>query len=94
MIQIKRHQKQSINVELQEDAIIYRPICELNNNSSYNDWEKVDFEIAIVGSSCVHNKIMKKKFKKGSIYLNSGGPVSSDPIFIQSLSGTNSITIK
>ncbi len=94
LIQIKRHRTQKINIELQEDIIIYRPICELNNNSNYDDWQRVDFEIAIVGTSCVHNKIVKKKFKKRAIYLNSGGPVSSDPIFIQKLLNVDSIIIK
>ena len=94
LIQIKRHQKQNINIKLNEDLTIYRAICDLNNNSIYNDWEKVEFKIAIVGSSCVHNKIIKKQFKKGSVYLKSGGPISSDPIFVQGLSSRKSIIIK
>lgn len=94
LIQIARHRTQTINIVSMEDIVIYRPVCELNNNSTYDDWESVDYEIAIVGISCVHNKIFKKKFEKGSISLVSGGPISSDPVFIQNLSNLKSITIK
>jgi len=89
LIRIKRHQKQDIKIEIKKDLIIYRPICEKNDNSNYNDWEKVDFEISIIGSSCAHKKIVKKKFKKGYINLSPGGPVASDPIFIEGLSTLN-----
>jgi len=91
LIRIKRHQVKDIKIEIKEDAIIYRPICEKNNNSNYNDWEKVDFEIAIIGTNCVHKKIVKKKFKKGYINLSPGGPISSDPIFIEGLLSLDSI---
>ena len=74
--------------------IIYRPICEANNNLNYKDWEKVNFEIMIIGLTCVHQKIVKKSFKKGNIILNSGGPVASDPIFIEGLSSLEKIFIK
>ena len=94
LIRIERHQKQDIKIEIKEDFTIYRPICEKNDNSKYNDWEKVDFEIAIIGRSCAHKKIVKKKFKKGSISLSSGGPISTDPIFIEGLSTFDSIIFK
>jgi len=91
LIRIKRHQTQDIKIEIKEDSIIYRPICEKNNNLNYNDWEKVDFEIAIIGDTCAHKKIVKKKFKKGYINLSPGGPTASDPIFIEGLSSKESI---
>jgi len=94
LIRIYRHQKQDIKIEIKEDFIIYRPICEKNDNSNYNDLKKVDFEIAIIGGNCVHKKIVKKKFKKGYISLSSGGPIASDPIFIEGLSALDSITFK
>ena len=94
LIRIKRHQKQDIKIEIKEDLIIYRPICEKNDNSNYKNWEKVDFEIAIIGGTCAHKKIVKKKFKKGYISLSSGGPIASDPIFVEGLSTLGSIIFK
>ena len=70
LIRIKRHQEKDIKIKIKEDLIIYRPICEKNDNSIYNDWEKVNYEIAIIGGTCAHKKIVKKKFKKGYILRN------------------------
>tara|TARA_B100000780_G_scaffold263462_1_gene217366 strand:- start:172 stop:771 length:600 start_codon:yes stop_codon:yes gene_type:complete len=94
LIEINRHQQKDINIHVDENVIIYRPICEANNNLNYKSWEKVNFEIMIIGQTCVHQKIVKKSFKKGSINLNSGGPVASDPIFIEGLSSLEKIFIK
>ena len=94
LIRIKRHQEKDIKIKIKEDLIIYRPICEKNDNSIYNDWEKVNYEIAIIGGTCAHKKIVKKKFKKGYISLNPGGPITSDPIFIEGLSTLDSIIFK
>jgi hypothetical protein len=94
LIRIKRHQEKDIKIKIKEDLIIYRPICEKNDNSIYNDWEKVNYEIAIIGGTCAHKKIVKKKFKKGYISLNPGGPIASDPIFIEGLSTLDSIIFK
>ena len=91
---IKRHQEKDIKIKIKEDLIIYRPICEKNDNSIYNDWEKVNYEIAIIGGTCAHKKIVKKKFKKGYISLSSGGPIASDPIFVEGLSTLGSIIFK
>jgi hypothetical protein len=79
-----RHSIKDIRINFLNDVEIYRAICKMNDNSMYSDWEIADFTVAIVGSwdSCVHNKIVKKKFKKGEVILKSGGPQSSDPIFI------------
>ena len=94
LIRIKRHQEQDIKIEIKEDLIIYRPICKKNDNSNYKNWEKVDFEIAIIGITCAHKKIVKKKFKKGYISLSPGGPIASDPIFVEGLSTLDSIIFK
>jgi len=77
-----RHSKKNISINFLYDVVIYRPICELNDNSDYKDWEIADFTVAIIGYSCVHIKVVKKKFKKGTTIFKSGGPISSDPIFI------------
>ena len=94
LIRINRHRQLDINIHVDENVVIYRPICEVNNNLKYKDWEKVSFEIMIIGQTCVHQKIVKKSFKKGNINLNSGGPVAADPIFIEGLSSLTKVIFK
>tara|TARA_B110000495_G_C22832920_1_gene485903 strand:- start:80 stop:643 length:564 start_codon:yes stop_codon:yes gene_type:complete len=77
-----RHSTKNIRINFINDVEIYRAICKKNHNNNYNNWEIADFTIAIVGTSCVHNKIVKKKFKKGEVVIKAGGPIASDPIFI------------
>jgi hypothetical protein len=77
-----RHAKKIIHINFLNDIEIYRAICKLNDNSDYQSWEIADFTVAIIGGSCVHNKVLKKKYKKGKVIIKSGGPISSDPIFI------------
>ena len=88
LIQLPRHYQKSINISSSIDIVIYRAVCKKNKNNIYSNWKNVDFEIKIIGSSCVHSKLKKKKFNKGKIKLLPGGPISSDPIFIES--GSNS----
>ena len=78
-----RHSEENIHINFLNDVEIYRAICKINDNSEYSNWEMVNFTVAIIGNSCVHTKVVRKKFKKGVVVLKSGGPVSSDPIFIQ-----------
>ena len=52
------------------------------------------FKINISGVSCEHSSIVMRKFNSGQIELNSGGPVSSDPIFIHGLKKEENIIIK
>ena len=85
LIQISRHRVSDIHLNVVDDIIIYRVLCEKNNNEKYKDWEKQNFELAIIGSSCVHTTVVKKKNKKGIVKIASGGPVASDPIFIDNL---------
>ena len=85
LIQISRHRVSDIHLNVVDDIIIYRILCEKNNNEKYKDWEKQNFELAIIGGSCVHTTVVKKKFKKGIVKIASGGPVASDPIFIDKL---------
>jgi hypothetical protein len=85
LIQIPRHHLSDIHLNVVGDIIVYRALCKKNNNEKYKDWEKQNFELAIIGLSCIHTTVVKKKFKKGIVKITSGGPVSSDPIFIDNL---------
>ena len=80
-----RHSEENIYINFLNDVEIYRAICKINDNSEYSNWEMVNFTVAIIGNSCVHTKVVRKKFKRGVVVLKSGGPVSSDPIFIQGI---------
>ena len=77
-----RHSTKNISINFINDVEIYRAICKKNYNKNYKNWEEADFTIEIIGSSCVHNKVVKKRFKKGTVVLKAGGPTASDPIFI------------
>jgi hypothetical protein len=43
--------------------------------------------------SCIHKKVVKKKFLKGVVKLHSGWPKSSDPIFLD-ITNNSEILIK
>lgn len=83
LIQLPRHYRKSIIIDSLQDVIIYRPICKKNKNDIYNNWESVKFEIKVIGASCIHSILKRKKYEKGLIELLPGGPVSTDPIFIE-----------
>jgi len=83
LIQISRHRKDSLKITLKENAFIYRILCEVNDNSHYSDWLNTDYNVKINGLSCVHKKMIKKFFLKGTAVVEAGGPVAADPIFLE-----------
>ena len=86
LIQVNRHNKNSIYILNNSNLIIYRPICEKNNNETYNsNWEKLSNKVNIKGLSCTHSNTFFKKFNNYLIKLEPGGPISADPIFIEVL---------
>jgi len=93
LIQISRHRKEKIEFFLNKNTFIYRVISDENDNSIYNDWVKTNFNLEINGLSSVHKQVVKKYFLKGTVKLNSGGPTSADPIFLD-ISNNNHIEIK
>ena len=72
------HQLQSLVVKSSK----IRVICILNDNQNYNDWKKLDYELLIIGKSCIHDQVFLKRYKAGKIIIFPGGPTASDPIFI------------
>ena len=82
LVQIPRHYSNDIYLNVFNEIVIYRALCKKNNNEEYNNWEKENFKLAIIGISCAHTDVIKKKHKKGIIKITAGGPTSSDPIFI------------
>ena len=88
LLQIPRHFSKKIRFISNEDLIIYRPISESNNNKNYfqDNWVETDILISIQGQTSVHDRVVKKIFPANNlIELRSGGPISSDPIFIEFL---------
>ena len=85
LIKQKRHNYKNIVINSKKDLEIVRVKCMLNNNSEYKNWEKLDYDLLIIGSGCIHDEVFKKKFKAGKIIIFPGGPNSSDPIFINGL---------
>ena len=86
LIQIPRHYYEKIEIEIFDKIDIYRILCEKNNRKSYINWEQIDYTVNIIGISCIHDDVVKKTFDKGIIYLLPGGPISTDPIFIDNKS--------
>ena len=82
LIQIPRHYVKDISLKFSGEITVYRILCKKNSNEKYKDWKKEIYEVAIIGSSCIHTNIVKKKFDEDIVKISSGGPISSDPIFI------------
>ena len=94
LIQIPRHFRHHFTIKVLNEIVIYRATCQKNflkytgiesEFNNYDDWEAENFDIAIIGDSCIHSRLVKKKFKKGVHKIKSGGPHSSDPIFVDNL---------
>ena len=84
ILQIPRHYKKNIEIQHNGNIILYRALCNKNNNT-YEDWKILDKKLSITGISCIHVNVIKKEFNSGLHIIKSGGPVSSDPIFLEKL---------
>jgi hypothetical protein len=82
LIQITRHRKNFIDIEVNSPLTVYRLISESNENDIFNSYIETDIKVKVVGSSSIHTKVLKKDFLKGRIRLPAGGPVSASPILI------------
>lgn len=82
LIRIPRHSKKKLIINVKDEVFIYRVLCDLNDNKIYDKWEKLDFELRIIGKSCIHSKVVRMKIVDKVITLNPGGPYASDPIFV------------
>ena len=82
LVQIPRHYNNDIFLNIFNEIIIYRVLCKKNNNEKYASWKKANYKLLIIGASCVHTEVVKKKFKKGLIKISPGGPYSANPIFV------------
>ena len=93
LIQQERHNKKQILIETIDKIAIIRATCDKNNNNEYLNWDKLKIEVYIEGQTCIHKKLYYKEFLNNKIFLPSGGPISSDPIFIKLLTKDSKITI-
>lgn len=82
LVQVQRHYTKNIELIITGEITVYRSLCYRNDNQKYEDWKKEDFKLLIIGKGCIAEEVRSKKFQKGKVTLNSGGPMSSDPIFI------------
>jgi hypothetical protein len=91
ILQIPRHTKTPIKVELHREVKVFRLLTESNDNTVFKDWNSTDIKVGIRGKSCVHTTVVSKTFSPGVHYLKSGGPVAASPILIGEIADTNAI---
>jgi predicted acetyltransferase len=94
IIKHQRHNHKDIIIKSKKKINIIRVLCMLNDNSNYNDWKKLNYNLLIIGGSCIHDEVVSKEYKAGSIIIPPGGLVASDPIFIDNLNSLSEIEIK
>ncbi len=89
LVQLPRHYKEDIVIELGEPVTIYRPTCNMNKEM-YADWTVADFIVSISGNpmSRNHSNVVMKKFDPQVLKLPSGGPQAAHPIFIDPPEGS------
>jgi hypothetical protein len=93
IIQIPRHYNKNIKLKVNSPVKVLRTFCKRNKNDLYKNWHIEDFKITIIGEGCVHEDVVSKKFSNGFLVLKSGGPFSSDPIFIDFYKGYSPIEV-
>ena len=96
IVQIPRHFKSFIEIEVYRPVKIYRILSKENENQFgfpfpwgndiFHDWKKTNIEVSVTGISSNHTMVVSKIFESGRIKLDSGGPESTSPILIQDLS--------
>ena len=94
LIKHQRHNHKDIIINSKKKINIIRVLCMLNDNYNYNDWKKLNYNLLIIGKSCIHEEVVSKEYKTGSIIIPPGGLVSSDPIFIDNLNSLSEIEVK
>ena len=94
LIQIPRHYEDDIYLKITDEIIVFRVLCKKNDNTEYINWEKENYELKIIGMSCDHTDIVKKKFKKSVVKITPGGSDGvSNPIFIRDLKSSKKFSI-
>ena len=88
LLQIPRHIKFPIEIELHKKANVYRLLTDSNDNDMFDDWNMTDIKTYVEGASCSHTSVVYKTFDPGRIILQPGGPAASSPILIEDLTNT------
>jgi hypothetical protein len=85
LIQIQRHRHEDIKLLAKKELIAYRLLSDhpANDNSVFADWGYTDIRVKVVGDSCTHQSVVKKKLSVGVHLLPAGGPVASSPLLIK-----------
>ena len=84
LLQTSRHNNKTILLLTSSSITVYRPTCSSNINKEYfTDWTLLKTNVEIKGFSCVHSGVYQRTFKSPLIFLKPGGPITSDPIFLE-----------
>ena len=81
LLKIEKHRNKKIVIKLKEKIVVFRVLCELNNNTDYKTWKNLDYNLLIISDSCVHSQFVFKEYPPGNHIISPGGKISSDPIF-------------
>jgi len=83
IIKLPIYYQKKIKLKVFKDIKIFRVTCEKNINSYLDDWNEEKQEILIISGNCIHRKIFSRKLITGTYYIEPGGPIAADPIFIE-----------
>ena len=63
LIKHQRHNHKDIIINSKKKINIIRVLCMLNDNSNYMDWKKLNYNLLIIGESCIHDVVVSKEYK-------------------------------
>lgn len=95
LIKQKRHNQDQIVIETNKNFLAIRILCDKNDNGVYDQWKTIEEnKVKIQGVSCEHTKIVFKEIPWGQLNFLSGGPISSDPLFLKEIYPNTNIYVK
>lgn len=83
LIQIPRHFKNKIRIQMSGPVSVYRMITTSNDNWLVDGYDQTELSVNVRGNSSTHTRVVKKSFPPGAIEIYPGGPVSASPILVE-----------
>lgn len=80
VVQIPRHYKDKIILNIKDSVVIYRFI---SKPEFFKNWTMMDIKVFVQGKSCTHQMVAFNSFGPGIIELKNPNPISATPILIK-----------